>query len=193
MIIRCYNPYGKLQIRLCYTYHIYTTDMYEYVFLQYHVKLHVAYRLQTNHMLHQITNDHELIPAISSPCWSHNSMFYCLPCWCQLPSAHCCFAIISHHVSASTSVHRQDLLYWRADYIRQGIKSSRMCSINSNQQLDERQHSFYQTSDPDQHEKATPASSDGVAPKPASDNLPNQEDELMNTCGDNWYSNQTNL
>ena len=47
------------------------------------------------------------------------------------------------------------------------------------------QHSFYQTSDPDQHEKATPASSDGVAPKPASDNLPNQEDELMNTCGDN--------
>ena len=108
MIIRCYNLYEKWQIRLCYAYHIYTTDMYEYVFLRYHVKLHVAYRLQTNHMLHQITNYHELIPAISSPCWSYNSRFYCLPCWSRLPpSAHCCFAIISHHVSASTSVHRQ--------------------------------------------------------------------------------------
>ena len=84
------------------------------------------------------------------------------------------------------------ITWWSADYIRQGLKSSRLYSIYSKQQLVELLQSYYRTNDADLQQTTTPASSDGVAPMPASDYLTYQHDELKHKCRDNWDGNQTN-
>ena len=82
----------------------------------------------------------------------------------------------------------------RADYIRPGLISLRSCSIDSKQQLVERLYIVAtKTMILIYNDQTTPASSDGVAPMPASHYLPNQEDVLMDTFGDNWDGNQTHL
>ena len=81
---------------------------------------------------------------------------------------------------------------WKADDIRQELKSLRLSSTGSKQQLVERLQNHYQTNDPDLQPPTTPASSDGAAPTPASDHLPNQNSDLMNSDGDDGDGNQAN-
>ena len=81
---------------------------------------------------------------------------------------------------------------WKADDIRQELKSLRLSSTGSKQQLVERLQNHYQTNDPDLQPPTTPASSDGAAPTPALDHLPNQNSDLMNSDGDDGDGNQAN-
>ena len=81
---------------------------------------------------------------------------------------------------------------WKADDIRQELKSLRLSSTDSKQQLVERLQNHYQNNDPDLQPSTTTASSDGALPTPASDHLPNQNSDLMNSDGDDGDGNQAN-
>ena len=163
-----------------------------YVLLLYNVKPYGAYTLHRKS--HFTTCYHELSPLLSSPCWSHCSIYLLFTMLMPIVSLVALFLCNyqsscqqSNNRSSTASITRELTISDR------GLKILKLCSIDSKQQLVERLHSYYQTNDPDLQQTTTTASFYRVAPMPTSDYLTYQEDELMNTRGENWDCKQTHL